>query len=783
MYRRASIFARTLTLAIVAALAAASNAHAQASTRGAIEGTVLDSATGEARPNVAVTLDGTGRGILTDAAGHFMLADLAPGAYTLRTGLLGTHSVERVVDVRAGATTTLLLHIASAPVTLGAVRARARSPERDRFDMSPSVGVISLTPSSVKNIPVLGEPDVLRAVQLLPGVNARNDFSSGYNVRGGESDQNLILLDGYPIYNPFHLGGLFSTFLDETVGSIDLLTGGFGAAYGSRLSSILDVKTADPDRTGIHGSLGISVISSSLSIGSTSADMRSSWTISGRRTYADKLVAAVTDRTFPYHFSDAQFHGVRALGKGNLRLEGTAYAGSDVLEGDFLTASDSASSGGGGGTFIFGWANQLVGATLRDVWRDNARLPLLGSADSVGAEQHVSFTRFATGLDLASGALSLTNSVHELRIAGNIHWNRGAHERKLGYEASGYAIHYDVRSTVSEADLFGIAQHPTASAIYYQEQWKPSKRLIAEAGLRAEHFSGNDWTGLSPRVALKYFVTPDLALSVAAGNYAQWLHSLNREDIPVRIFDFWVASDEFAQVSRAQHYVLGLEKWVSPLRFARVEAWLKRYEHVLEQNPSDDPGIRGDEFNDTQGVSYGFDVLLRQLEVGPFGGWLAYTYGVSSRQRDSISYWPGHDRRHNLNLVGTWKPGERYIFSARLGLASGTPYTDIIGQLVRRNYNPYTHLFNGDASANGFIEPVGGARNGNRYPLFQRLDLSVTRNMVWRGMQVSPYLSVVNAYNAKNVFIYTFDYTSNPPTREAASQFPFLPSIGMTVGF
>ena len=127
------------------------------------------------------------------------------------------------------------------------------------------------------------------------------------------------------------------------------------------------------------------------------------------------------------------------------------------------------------------------------------------------------------------------------------------------------------------------------------------------------------------------------------------------------------------------------------------------------------------------------DVLLRQLEIGPFGGWLAYTYGVSSRQRDTLSYWPGHDRRHNLNLVGTWKPGERYTFSARLGLASGTPYTDIVGQIVRRAYNPRTHLFDGQ-SGGSELEPVGGVRNGSRYPYFQRLDLGVSRASEWRGI-------------------------------------------------
>jgi hypothetical protein len=394
----------------------------------------------------------------------------------------------------------------------------------------------------------------------------------------------------------------------------------------------------------------------------------------------------------------------------------------------------------------------------------------------------VSFSRFTTGLDLGSGALTLTNRVNEARAAGTVHWHRGARERRLGYEASWYDIRYDIGSPSAGTVLFGLHQSPRAGALYYQESWKPSRRLLVEAGLRGEALSGRGWSGLSPRASAKYFVTPDLALSVAAGQYAQWLHSLNREDIPVRVFDFWVASDEYVEVSRAKHLVVGVERWLGPLRFARVEGWVKRYDHLLEQNTADDPGRRGDEFLDASGTSYGFDFLLRQLDVGAFGGWLSYTYGVSTREHDGVRYWPGHDRRHNVNLVGTWKPGRKYVFAARLGVASGTPFTDIVGQLARRSYDPGAHKY-GSGGVAGELEPVGGARNASRYPLFQRLDLSVSRAGTWRGMQVTPYVSVVNAYNAKNVFIYTFDYTRNPPTREASSQFPLLPSLGLTIGF
>ena len=135
-----------------------------------------------------------------------------------------------------------------------------------------------------------------------------------------------------------------------------------------------------------------------------------------------------------------------------------------------------------------------------------------------------------------------------------------------------------------------------------------------------------------------------------------------------------------------------------------------------------------------------------------------------------------------MNLVGTWRAGRKYTVGARLGVASGTPFTDIVGQVVRRAYDPLRHGY-GTGGLAGEREPLGGAHNAERYPLFQRLDLSVSRAGMWRGMQLVPYFSLVNAYNAKNVFIYTFDYTRNPPTREAASQFPLLPSLGLTIGF
>jgi len=245
-----------------------------------------------------------------------------------------------------------------------------------------------------------------------------------------------------------------------------------------------------------------------------------------------------------------------------------------------------------------------------------------------------------------------------------------------------------------------------------------------------------------------------------------------------------VASDRSAPVATATHAVFGAERWFGSRRFVRVEGYGKRYENVLQPNETDDPGTTGDEFDPLAGHSYGVDVLLRQVEGARFGGWLSYGYGLSARHpvAGGTEFWPAQDRRHNLNVVASYRTRGRVLLSGRFGYGSGTPYTNIVGQIVRRTY---------DGSRNewdtGVVdrprEPIGGTRNALRYPPFHRLDLGVSRAFERGNVTYTPTLQLVNAYNRRNTFTYTFDYAANPPTRSAISQFPLLPSVGLTVEF
>jgi hypothetical protein len=772
---------RSAVAALLVSAGAATSARAQvvaaSDSTAVINGAVVSAANGEVLPRAQITIGGTARGTITDSDGRFTITGLRPGTVSLHTRALGYRMATRAVIVRAGERAEVIITMEPLPQTLNTVQTIGTTDERDRFERGTGSGVLSLGGAMVSKVPSIGEADVLRTVQLLPGVTSRSDFTAGYNVRGGESDQNLVLLDGIPIYNPFHFGGLFGTFLEPTVSEVNLYLGGFSAEYGGRLSSVLDVRSAEEERPGVHGTAGVSLLASSLALSGALPDRGFNWTVAARRTYADMLARAFSDRVLPYHFQDAQAHVTQRLPH-DASLSVTAYAGLDDLSGNFAALGDSTSASGGG--FGFNWGNQIAGATLTvplgapPLDGDEASRPTL--------VQRVSFSRFATTLDLGDGSLGFANRVSEARIAGSLSATRGRHTPIIGYEGSLHRVSYRITSSEADVLVFDLGQRPTALSLYAEDLWRPSDAFRLRAGLRAERVEGRGWFGISPRFSATYFLSPDMSVSLSGGQFSQWMHGLRNEDIPVRIFDFWVASDRYIDVSSARHAVLGVERWLSRSQMIRVEAFFKKYDRLLEPNAEDDPAIRGDEFIPTSGQSYGFDVLLRQLERGPLSGWIAYSYAVSSRQRGALDYFPAQDRRHNVNAIATYTLGTRNTLSARFGFGTGLPFTDIVGQIVRRSYDPATNTWTVLNAVQRF-EAIGGARNTSRYPVFQRLDLMASRRYTKRRTTITPYFQVVNAYNRRNVFIYTFDYTSNPPERQATSQFPFLPSIGVTVEF
>jgi len=757
---------------------------AQTPATGVVTGRVVFRAdTGAAAPaaGAAVTIAGTTLGTIASSDGHYRLERVPAGASTLRVRLLGYRVVNHAVRIRGGDTVRVDVTLQPEAQVLTTVRTAALPTDVETFVTRPNVATVDMGASTMAGIPSVGEPDVVRIVQLLPGVVARNDFNTGLTVRGGEADQNLILIDGFPIYNPFHLGGLFSTFMDATVGGIELISGAFPPRYGGRLSSVLDVRSLDDARPGVHVSADLSALAATGRIGGAFAKGRGTWSLAARRTYADAVVTAFTNNVLPYHFAD--FHGRAAYAlPGNWRLSLTGYSGQDVLDANFAELeADSTPSRAGEGKWAVDWGNDVVGVTAAKSFGPDTRVPLVGWSlgDNAIFEQRFSTSSFSTLLNVGDGAFAERNQVRDFRLAGSLHVRRTQHDPSLGYELATHRLRYSSSSSETGTTDFDIEQRPTSAAFWVEDLWRVSSRWIVDGGLRAEALTGRDWAALSPRVTVKFLATPELALTVGAGRATQWMHSL-AGDGPLRYFDVWIASDSFTPVATAWHWIAGVERRI-PSGSVRVEGYLKRYDRVMEANWSEDPDIRGDEFFTDQGRSYGVDLIARHQPATGLGGWISYTYGVSSRTRDGVTWAPGHDRRHDLDVVAMWRLS-RYRLGARFGYASGTPYTAIVGQIARRVYDPSRDRW-GTGDPPIYVEPLGGPHNGARFPANHRLDLDASREFHVLGGIVAPYVSVVNAYNAKNIFIYRYDYSTDSPTRKAISQFPIVPSVGVRIDF
>lgn len=653
-------------------------------------------------------------------------------------------------------------------VDLPAMRTEAGRLERKAFATTASVGAIVMTGQALRTTPSFIEPDVLRSVQLLPGIEVRSDWTAGFNVRGGEADQSLVMIDGYPIYNPYHLGGLFSTFIDPMVGSIELRKGSMPARFGGRLSGVLDVTSAEPRSSDLAGTVDVSLASSSASLGRTFADGAGSWMVAGRRTYADAVYELMFPESFPYHFQDVQGHLTRAFDDG-LRVSATGYVGLDAL------------SSRTGERRRGGWGNSVAGTTIA---KTIARSTALGG-DSLIAEQRFSMTRFSAYIDYSASMFQTRNGVTDWRAAGSLTTHRRRTTHTVGYALSRQRLAYNGTSaypTFGDIIPFdSLGQRNDVVSLVTDHVWRPDSSLVIQTGGRLDVVRPMNWSGISPRFSIKYLVSPTFAITAGGGAYSQWMHSLGREEEPLQPLQFWVGSDSGTPVSRARDAVLGVERWLSGNRLLHVEGFYKRFDDLLIPNPYNDSRQHGDEFTPTTGVSYGVDFLLRQLDGGPFSGWIAYTYGVSARtDPDGVRYFPIQDRRHNLNLVGSWKRGP-YTFGARANLASGLVTTPAIGGYLRDRYDPAEARWfpTTDFASNQMIV---GPRGSLRLPWYSRIDVSASRAGTAFGANVRPYASIVNLLNRHNPAAYTYSFEGRSQ-RATFPNLPFVPTFGVSIAY
>ena len=815
--RRAAVW-----MGLAAGLLAAPDA-VEAQETGSIAGRVV-SPRGEGVAGATVTATpaagGRARQAASGADGAFRLDGVRPGAWRLRAGRIGFASGVGEVVVAAGAEARVELRLTDEALVLETVEVRSRRDEereRTRFETEAGVTTRVITAGEIKMLPGLGEADVLRAVEVLPGVISTSDFSSAFNVRGGSADQNLILLDGFTIFNPFHLGGLFSVFNSDVIARAELLSGGFGAQYGGRVSSVLTVET-DSRPGPVSGGAGVSLLASRLALhgslptfgGRALGGAEGSWFVSGRRSYFDALLRPVTD--FPYHLTDLQ--GGATLGTpGGGRVRLTAYTGEDVLDlTDFQPPGDDAASVL---KLRWNWGNDVLGVR----WSQPLGARWVGDA-------RVGYSRFAESLTFPEFAdTRLVSGITESSLRADFARSAGA---ALSLQTGGELVRmaYDNRADAGGTVFFASAADGLFGAGYAQARWQPSPAWIVEPGVRADVGRSNAGACaagdqppivpvdplevavrenrtcllLSPRVAVKRFLGEgrEAAVKVAAGRYVQWLHSLRDEELPVSN-DTWVLADANVPPVVSDQLQVGVERYWGERWYGSLEGYYRGFRGVTDLNPADDPNDPADDLLRGDGRSYGVDLMVRR-SAGALTGWAAVsllraertfpdpaTAGGDPEEVERVTFAPVFDRRADVDLVLHYRMRSGMETGLRWNYGTGTPFTRPVAQAV---------AFQTSIAEGGYRlpRPVGsdpsvpyyvvlGDRNAERYPAYHRLDLTVRREYARRWGTVTPYLQVLNVYNQRNVLFYFFNYDQSPPTRSGISMFPVLPSVGVEVGF
>ena len=739
----------------------------------------------------SVRLEGPGPGVRvvgTGPLGSFRLAPVPPGRYTLTVGALGFAEHREDLTVSAGGTVDLDITLEARAIQLEGLAVEAeRSRERVRFEELPGVTVREMELPELQLVPGVAETDPIRAVEVLPGVVSTSDFSASFNVRGGSQDQNLILLDGVPVFSPFHLGGLFSVFNADMIDRVELLSGGFGAEHGGRVSSVLRIESdAGGGDTSVDA--GVSLLATRVAVGGALPEGfaralgQSSMRVraSARRSYFDVVLAPLFE--FPYHLTDLQTV-VEGWSSGGNRLTLTSYTGRDVLDLTRLDPADFPLR------VDWDWGNDAVG--LR--WTHPRRG---GGFVDVKAN----FSRFLTGLvfpDFADTDLRSRISQGQLRMDLETRPSTGW---RVGTGVGVERMAYDNLFATGGTRFSGGTGTGSLLGGYVQGSWGRQGSWLVEAGVRADGWlpdPGDVALELSPRVAVKRFLGPDLAVKLAVGRYTQFLHSLRDEEIPLGL-DIWILAGERAPHLVSDQLQVGVEGYLGDAWFWSAEAYLRDFQGVVAFNPVDDPSDPLDDIMSGDGTSRGLDLFLRR-ERGAVSGWIALSFLDTERtfpdpfaaaEGARLTYPPVFDRRLDADLVLRYPAPWGWEGGIRWNLGTGTPYTRAVGsyayQAPRFVDDGGRLSWTGDEEDDGFegsyaveLEP----RNASRYPIYHRLDLSFRKTVEKSWGTLVPYLNLVNVYNQRNVLYYFYEYERTPPVRSGISMFPVLPTIGLEIRF
>lgn len=740
-----------------------------------VKGVVRSGETDEPLPGAIIYVEDQNISVVTDNNGNYSV-DVPVGKHKINLSYIGYESSEFVVNVLSPG--VFDAEIFESTISINQVNVSGQS---EKNVSSNEMSIIRLDGKSLKTIPVLmGEPDLLRSLTLMPGVQSSGDMASGLNIRGGNSDQNLLLIDDAPMYNSSHLLGLFSMVDTRIINNLELYKGGAPAQFGGRASSVMDISLKEGNYNKVEGDASVGLFSSKLTLQGPLVKDKVSVLVGGRTTYSDWILKRIPD--VDIRKSSANFYDLNAklsiVLNRNDRINLTAYLSNDNLDlggkNEFQYGNKMASLKWG---HIFN--NKLtasVTAFLSDfqtntIDKENEEdaykistgiqqiggklrfLYILGSKQTIEAGAEGSQYTFISGEQIRFGTVSTINereleNEHALEYAGYI-------QDKIDFTGQlsvmfGLRYTYYVLQGPSDINVYSEGEYPTLGSLTGTKEYNKGEKVA-------------DFSGFEPRLNIKYNINTSSSFKLGYSRNYQYLHMLSNSTV-VTPTDIWKSSDLYIKPAMGDQVMFGYFKNIRGGAYeTSIEAYYKKVENVLEYkngavlilNDTLERAILSGDMN-----AYGVEFLIRK-NTGSLTGWVSYTYSRSffktsnAPTKDLINRgetYPGnYDKPHDLSIVGNYKISRRFTFSSTFTYSTGRPTT-----YPEIQYNMY---------GNTMIRYSD--RNKYRLKDYHRLDMSLTwdTSLKKRKKVYSSWvLSVCNVYGRNNV--YSTFYKKDVPTNK-----------------
>ncbi|WP_460636953.1 TonB-dependent receptor [Larkinella harenae] len=762
-----------------------------------LAGSVREMGSRTALPGVNVFAPALQKGTSTNADGSYKIALPVKDSLVVTFSFVGYETVSRTIFPH----TQQAVNIELMPgQTLTEVSVKSHTGQPKESDVA-QLSRIAVSMSQLNKIPALmGEKDVLKVIQLMPGVQKGSEGNAGVYVRGGGPDQNLITVDEAVVYNPSHLLGFFSVFNGDALQHVELTKGGFPARYGGRLSSVIEMGMKEGDKEGIHGTGSVGLIASRFTLEGPLKKGKASFLVSARQCYLGaltRLIPASPESGLPSRSGFGDYNAKLSFDLGaNDQLYLSGYTGSDQFEAQRVSGNRAlnASMGWGNTTGTLRWSHQFSNTVSAHTALIVSQYRMRVSNEEASVAQNASAQPNVFQLNYQSNIRDISLK-HDLDVAAG-----SRHQLRFGFQVTPHRFTPSAVVTSSvETNISGKTNQPInviESGVYAEDVWQPTDRWRVNAGLRVSHFWHKDaqYVRPEPRLSVGYKLPADWTIKGAYAQMNQYVHMLSSTGVGLPT-DLWVPTTDRVKPQQSEQFALGLVKDFASDLTLTVEGYHKTMKNNISYREgasfllTDEKARWEDNVTAGKGWSYGGEVML-QKKAGRLTGWLGYTLSWTQWQFADLNggrpFFPRYDRRHDFSVVGVYELSKRLTLSGTWVYGTGQALTVPSSRYAVSVNNP-EHTgspFTGTQNVKDY-----GDKNSFRAEPYHRMDLSLQFHTRKKSRESIWELSVYNAYSRRNPFYYSLESkvaVENKPSKTVLyrySLFPVVPSISYTFKF